>query len=69
MWTAKLRKDLGAERIADDGIFFIALPDFIEHFRCTTISYENSKDSSGNSAKITALEHDFSMEAESENFY
>ena len=39
-WTTKVRRDLGATQIADDGVFFISLEDYIENFRCTSINYE-----------------------------
>ena len=55
-WTPKLRQELGST-VENDGIFFIALPDYAEHFRCTSINYVSSGD---RPAKMSSLEYDFS---------
>ena len=39
-WDAKTKKQVKME-VADDGIFFIAFEDYVEHFRGTAISYES----------------------------
>ena len=55
-WTPKLRKDCGSEVDTNDGTFFMALPDYVENFRCTCINFESL------SAKTNTLEHDFDIQ-------
>jgi len=65
-WTTKLRADVGATKIADDGVFFIALNDFVENFRCTSINYETQGEKQP-TIKTSQLEYDFSTMEGSEN--
>ena len=67
-WTPKLRKELGAEAVEDEGIFFIPLENYIENFRCTNINYETSSDST-NPQKVSSVEYDFATEGDGEEAY
>jgi hypothetical protein len=48
----------------NDGTFFIAVQDYVEHFRCTTINYETTQ-----TVKISSVEHDFNEENDDQKAY
>ena len=45
---------MGAETVEDDGVFFIPLQNYVEHFRCTTCNYKSEI-----AAKVSSIEYDF----------
>ena len=56
--------------VAEDGIFFIAFEDYVEHFRGTAISYESGFSDLDNpqlSYKSTTITHNFSPKPEDED--
>ena len=63
-WDAKAKKQLKME-VADDGIFFIAFEDYVEHFRGTAISYESGfidQEHPQLAYKAATIEYDFQEE-------
>ena len=63
-WTPKLRNTLGASD-EDDGFFFIAIEDYINNFRCTSINFTNAQDLNVTAVKESRLMHDFASQEDS----
>ena len=58
-WTPKIKQELGIQENEPEGVFFIAVQDYISHFRCTNINYETTE--GGQALKVSSAEHDFSQ--------
>ena len=67
-WTPQLRQELGAEEVAQTGIFFISFEDFVEHFRCTTINFVSGDERQG-TVKTTSMHYDFSAQDDQSKNY